>query len=80
MQTTIALPENGHVGVVGPWTEYIKMLPADGAPLPTLWTDEERVMLTGTSLEVRREFPLEAFGENRKKENERPLAYPTSLE
>lgn len=49
MQITIA-SEKG-VGVQNPWTEYVKMLPAS-IPLPTLWSEEERVMLVGTSLEV----------------------------
>lgn len=33
-----------------PWTEYVRFLPAD-VPLPTLWTDAERLLLQGTSLE-----------------------------
>ncbi|KAL1902664.1 hypothetical protein Sste5346_001106 [Sporothrix stenoceras] len=33
-----------------PWTEYVRFLPAD-VPLPTLWTDTERLLLQGTSLE-----------------------------
>ena len=34
-----------------PWTEYVRFLPAD-VPLPTLWTDAERLLLQGTSLEA----------------------------
>ncbi|CAK7224333.1 hypothetical protein SBRCBS47491_005513 [Sporothrix bragantina] len=34
-----------------PWTDYVRFLPAD-VPLPTLWTDEERRLLQGTSLEI----------------------------
>lgn len=34
-----------------PWAEYVRFLPAD-MPLPTLWTDAERLLLQGTSLEV----------------------------
>ncbi|KAF4125679.1 SET domain containing [Geosmithia morbida] len=32
------------------WTEYIKFLPRE-IPVPTLWTDAERSLLAGTSLE-----------------------------
>lgn len=41
-----------NVGVSNPWTEYVKMLP-DMVPLPTLWTEDESILLKGTSLEVR---------------------------
>ena len=52
MQITITSSGHGlSVGVSNPWTEYVKMLP-DVVPLPTLWTDDECVMLRGTSLEV----------------------------
>jgi hypothetical protein len=52
MQITIASPHHGqNVGLSNPWSEYCKMLPRY-IPLPTLWTEEERVMLVGTSLEV----------------------------
>ena len=52
MQITIGSPEFGQVvGVSNPWTEYVKMLPSL-IPLPTMWTEEERVLLVGTSLEV----------------------------
>lgn len=52
MQITIGSPELGQiVGVSNPWTEYVKILPSL-IPLPTMWTEEERVMLVGTSLEV----------------------------
>ncbi|KAG0652527.1 SET domain-containing 8 [Hyphodiscus hymeniophilus] len=51
MQITIGSPDHGQlVGVSNPWTEYVKILP-DFIPLPTMWTEEERVMLVGTSLE-----------------------------
>ena len=52
MQVTIA--SSGHaqnVGVSNPWTEYVKMLPGS-VPVPTLWGEEERAILVGTSLEV----------------------------
>lgn len=52
MQITIGSPEHAQiVGVSCPWTEYVKMLP-NSVPLPTMWTEEERVLLVGTSLEV----------------------------
>ena len=52
MQITIASSGHGHnVGVSCPWTEYVKILP-DMVPVPTFWTEEERLMLIGTSLEV----------------------------
>lgn len=37
-------------GVSNPWTEYIKFLPGE-VPVPTLWTEDERLLLAGTSLE-----------------------------
>lgn len=39
------------VGTSNPWTEYVKMLPGL-IPVPTLWVEDERDMLVGTSLEV----------------------------
>lgn len=52
MQITIGSPDLGQiVGVSNPWTEYVKFLPSF-IPLPTMWTEEERVLLVGTSLEV----------------------------
>jgi hypothetical protein len=52
MQITTASegPESGN-GICGPWTEYVRLLPRD-VPLPTMWKDEERELLAGTSLEV----------------------------
>jgi hypothetical protein len=52
MQITIA-SSNGalNVGVSNPWSEYVKMLPSN-VPVPTMWTEEERTLLAGTSLEV----------------------------
>lgn len=53
MQVTISSPEHKqNVGLSGPWTEYVKLLPAH-IPVPTMWSEEERYMLNGTSLEVR---------------------------
>ncbi|KAH8698545.1 SET domain protein [Talaromyces proteolyticus] len=37
------------VGVINPWTEYIQFLPRK-VPLPTLWTEDEKELLYGTSL------------------------------
>ncbi|KAF9770399.1 hypothetical protein IL306_012084 [Fusarium sp. DS 682] len=34
-----------------PWTEYLKFLPRD-VPVPTMWSELERVLLQGTSLET----------------------------
>lgn len=52
MQITIATPSHPqNVGVQNPWTEYCKILPSD-IPVPTMWSEEERSMLIGTSLEV----------------------------
>ncbi|KAJ5553834.1 hypothetical protein N7513_003793 [Penicillium frequentans] len=39
------------VGVSSPWTEYIKFLPSSFS-LPTFWSEEERELLKGTSLEA----------------------------
>ncbi|KAL0777894.1 hypothetical protein CaCOL14_005547 [Colletotrichum acutatum] len=38
-------------GVSTPWTEYVKYLPPQ-VPVTTLWTEQEREMLNGTSLEA----------------------------
>ncbi|KAI9055571.1 hypothetical protein LZ554_000517 [Drepanopeziza brunnea f. sp. 'monogermtubi'] len=52
MQITIAARHHGmNVGASNPWTEYVRMLP-ESIPVPTMWSEEERVMLTGTSLET----------------------------
>lgn len=51
MQVTIASDHAQNVGLSNPWTEFVKMLP-DTIPVPTMWSEEERVMLVGTSLEV----------------------------
>lgn len=52
MQITIAShPEEKTVGLSNPWTEYAKMLPSH-IPVPTMWSEEERMLLIGTSLEV----------------------------
>lgn len=38
------------VGILNPWTEYLRFLP-ETVLVPTLWTEEERLLLRGTSLE-----------------------------
>ncbi|KAK0107353.1 hypothetical protein ONS95_004046 [Cadophora gregata] len=51
MQITIAVKHHGmNIGLSNPWTEYVRLLPSE-VPLPTLWTEEEKFMLAGTSLE-----------------------------
>lgn len=40
-----------------PWTEYLRFLPSD-VPVPTLWSEEEKRLLNGTSLEVCMEVAL----------------------
>lgn len=39
-----------HVCLSTPWTEYVKIL-GDDVPVPTLWKENERILLRGTSLE-----------------------------
>lgn len=58
MQITIASADNGFgVGVSNPWSEYVKLL-SDQMSVPTMWTEQERELLRGTSLEVCRHFSL----------------------
>ncbi|VBB75253.1 Putative protein similar to of SET8 of Schizosaccharomyces pombe [Podospora comata] len=42
---------HAHVGVSNPWTQYLQFLPKT-VLLPTVWTEDERPLLKGTSLEV----------------------------
>ncbi|KAF1359787.1 SET domain-containing protein [Lizonia empirigonia] len=49
MQATICCPDVKDVGVLNPLTEYVKYLPEE--LLPTFWTEEEQVLLTGTTLQ-----------------------------
>ncbi|PVI05271.1 SET domain-containing protein [Periconia macrospinosa] len=49
LQATICCPDVQDVGVHNPLTDYIKYLPDE--LLPTFWTEEERDLLTGTTLE-----------------------------
>jgi hypothetical protein len=52
MQLTMTSPDTHFtVGVSNPWTEYVKFLPSK-VPLPTMWSEEQRKLLAGTSLEV----------------------------
>lgn len=43
--------KNMNVGVHNPWSDYVKFLP-EQVPVPTRWTEEERGLLRGTTLEV----------------------------
>ncbi|KAF2005547.1 SET domain-containing protein [Amniculicola lignicola CBS 123094] len=49
MQATICCPDIKDVGVRNPLTEYIKFLPDE--LLPTFWTENEQILLTGTTLQ-----------------------------
>ncbi|KAK4195962.1 hypothetical protein QBC40DRAFT_14526 [Triangularia verruculosa] len=40
-----------NVGISNPWTQYLQFLP-ETVLLPTVWTEDERPLLRGTSLEV----------------------------
>lgn len=50
---TVLASRSGHspVGVKNPWTEYLQFLP-ETVLVPTLWTEDERHLLRGTSLEA----------------------------
>ncbi|ATZ57251.1 hypothetical protein BCIN_14g04070 [Botrytis cinerea B05.10] len=39
-----------NIGVNNPWSEYIRFLP-EKIPVPTMWTEDEKTLLNGTSLE-----------------------------
>ena len=39
------------IGLTNPWTEYVKFLPSS-IPLPTVYSEEERELLRGTSLQA----------------------------
>ncbi|RGP59379.1 set domain-containing 8 [Fusarium longipes] len=43
-----------------PWTEYLKFLPRD-VPVPTMWSEVERTLLQGTSLEAALEAKLSSL-------------------
>ncbi|KAK1827851.1 hypothetical protein QBC39DRAFT_165036 [Podospora conica] len=52
VQTALASrPQNTSIGVSNPWTEYLRFLPRD-LLVPTLWNEDERLLLRGTSLDV----------------------------
>ncbi|PNP53106.1 hypothetical protein THARTR1_06316 [Trichoderma harzianum] len=51
---------NARLFVSTPWTEYIKFLPRY-IPIPTMWTNEERQLLKGTSLEAALSAKLSAL-------------------
>lgn len=56
LMTHLIMSTRGHTGPRGcassPWTEYVKFLPRF-IPIPTMWAEDERALLQGTSLEVR---------------------------
>lgn len=46
-----ASPGSDKVAVSTPWTQYVRFLPPEDT-LPTFWTEEERALAAGTSLEA----------------------------
>ncbi|KAL8917877.1 MAG: hypothetical protein Q9208_007700 [Pyrenodesmia sp. 3 TL-2023] len=58
--THSALAGSHNIGVSSPLTEYIKFLPPK-VPLPTFWSDEERALAAGTSLEAALESKLRSI-------------------
>ena len=50
----------GKIGVSSPFSEYVKFLPTR-IPIPTFWNDQERLLLTGTSLEAALESKLKSL-------------------
>ena len=51
---------DGTIGVSNPLTDYVKLLPSS-FPLPTIWDDEDRAMLVGTSLEAALDAKLKSL-------------------
>ena len=52
VQTALASrPQHTSVGIINPWTNYLRFLPRN-VPVPTLWNGDERLLLRGTSLDV----------------------------
>ena len=51
---------NGTVGVANPFSQYLKFLPRE-IPLPTFWSEDERALLVGTSLEAALEAKLKTL-------------------
>ncbi|WAO89507.1 SET domain-containing protein [Fusarium falciforme] len=82
--THLILSHKGPSGSRGPastpWTEYLKFLPRH-VPVPTMWSEVERALLQGTSLEAALEAKLAAlnseFDELREKSS--GLAFWNSL-
>jgi hypothetical protein len=61
VQTALASrSSHSSVGVSNPWTEYLQFLPQT-VPVPTLWTEDERLLLRGTSLEAALNAKLSAL-------------------
>ncbi len=50
----------GKIGVLNPFCGYVRFLPLC-IPIPTFWNDEERLLLTGTSLEAALEHKLKSL-------------------
>lgn len=51
LSTAVQQPERAfNVGVRNPWSDYVRFLPQK-VPSPTMWSDGERMLLKGTSLE-----------------------------
>ena len=48
------------IGTSTPWTEYVKLMPAD-IPLPTFWNESERNLLVGTSLKAALDAKLKSL-------------------
>ncbi|PQE25604.1 set domain-containing protein [Rutstroemia sp. NJR-2017a BBW] len=77
MQITNAVQgeEDKSVGLSNPWTEYVRLLP-EYVPIPTMWSEEERLLLAGTSLESAVQAKMAAlvreFEELREKTSEIP--------
>ncbi|KAH8699809.1 hypothetical protein BGZ61DRAFT_237620 [Ilyonectria robusta] len=61
LMTHLIMSTRGHTGPRGcassPWTEYVKFLPRF-IPIPTMWAEDERALLQGTSLEAALEAKL----------------------
>ncbi|EEA25623.1 hypothetical protein TMatcc_006145 [Talaromyces marneffei ATCC 18224] len=57
---TYASNTHAKIGVQNPWSEYIKFLPSETL-LPTLWTEDELVLLYGTSLKDAVDHKLSAL-------------------
>lgn len=51
MHLVLSSGNKEHAGLPNPWTEYVKLLD-DTVPVPTLWDEDERSLLRGTSLEA----------------------------